>query len=133
MTVDAVVSVADWYVSEGEHNQAARDLFERAEAMVLGRKTYEGQATYWTEQEGPWADAINPMPKFVASRTLADDAPLDWNATLIAGDAVAGVRRLKDETGTHLVTVGCGELARDLVGAGLVDETWFWLLLRNRP
>jgi dihydrofolate reductase len=44
MTVDAVISVADWYVSEGEHDRAAREQFEQPAAMLLGRKTYEGLA-----------------------------------------------------------------------------------------
>jgi dihydrofolate reductase len=126
MTVDGVVSVSDWYVSEGEHNQAARDVFARSSVMVLGRKTYEGLAAYWTEQEGPWADVINPMPKAVASRSL-DESELAWNATLIDGDGVAGVGRLKDEVEGDLVLVGCGELARQLIDARLVDEAWFWV------
>src|SRR5262245_51457104 len=109
MTVDAVVSVADWDVSEGGHGEAARDLFASARATVLGRKTYEGLAGYWTEQEGPWADVLNPVSKAVASRTL--DGPLDWNATLIEGDAVEGVRALKGVADGDLVLVGCGELA----------------------
>ncbi len=71
MTVDGVTDVADWYVSEGGHNQAARDRFVGAAGMVLGRKTYEGLAAYWTQETGPWADLINPMQKFVASRTLS--------------------------------------------------------------
>jgi dihydrofolate reductase len=48
MTVDGVISVAEWYVSEGEHDRAARELFEQAEAMLLGRTTYEGLAAYWS-------------------------------------------------------------------------------------
>ena len=40
--------------------------------MVLGRKTYEGLAAYWPHQSGPWPDVLNPLPKFVASRTLTD-------------------------------------------------------------
>jgi dihydrofolate reductase len=48
MTVDGVISVAEWYVLEGEHDRAARELFEQAEAMLLGRTTYEGLAAYWS-------------------------------------------------------------------------------------
>jgi dihydrofolate reductase len=93
--------------------------------MVLGRKTYVGLAGYWPEQEGPWADLINPMPKFVASRTLAE--PLVWNAALVDGDALEGVRRLKHEAKDDLVVIGCGEFARALADAELLDEAWFWI------
>jgi dihydrofolate reductase len=127
MTVDGVITVSEWFVPGGEHADAAHGLLEQSAGMVLGRKTYEGLAAYWPEQEGPWGDLLNPMPKFVASRTLAGGRPLDWNATLIEGDAVEGVRRLKDEAGRDLVLIGCGELARELIGARLVDEAWSWV------
>ena len=62
---------------------------------------------------------LNPMPKFVASRTL--EGSLDWNATAIEGDAAQGVSRLKQLDG-DLFLIGCGELARHLLAEGLVDE-----------
>ena len=65
------------------------------------------------------------MPKFVASRTL--EGPLEWNASLIEGDAAEGVRKLKDEHDGDLMLIGCGELARHLLEQGLVDELRFWL------
>ena len=52
MTVDGVIEVTDWYVSEGEHDRAGLEWFDQAEAMVLGRKTYEGLAGYWSPLEG---------------------------------------------------------------------------------
>jgi dihydrofolate reductase len=125
MTLDGVVTVGEWYLSEGGHDQAARELFEQSAAMLLGRKTYEGLAAYWPEQTGPWADLLNPLPKFVASRTLRE--PLEWGATLIEGDALDGVARLKADIDGDLVLIGCGELARGLVSAGLVDELVFWV------
>lgn len=125
MTVDAVTDVGEWFVSEGGHDRAGHEQFDGAAGMVLGRPTYEGLAAFWTQQTGPWADLLNPLPKFVASRTL--HGPLEWNATLIEGDAAAGVGRLKDELEGDLVLVGCGELARHLLAHGLVDELRFWL------
>lgn len=62
MTVDAVIDVGEWYVSEGEHDRMARRQFEEAAAMLLGRKSYEGLAAYWSPLTGEWADLINPMP-----------------------------------------------------------------------
>ncbi len=125
MTLDGVATVGEWYVSEGGHDQAAREVFERAAAMLLGRKSYEGFLGYWPEQEGPWADMLNPMPKYVASRTL--EGPLEWNSTLIEGDLADGVNRLKEALEGDLMLVGCGELGRSALEAGLVDELCFWV------
>jgi dihydrofolate reductase len=116
MTVDRVISVSEWYVSKGEHDRAAREEFEQAAAMVLGRKTYEGLAAFWSSQTGPWADLINPMRKFVASRTLRGS--LDWNATVIEGELTEGVPKLKEELEGNLMLIGCGELARNLLAPG---------------
>lgn len=91
--------------------------------MLLGRKTYEGLAQFWPTQSGPWADRMNVIPKFVASAL----GPLEWNATAIDGDAFEGVRRLKAARASDLVMSGCGELARELIRAGLVDELYFWI------
>jgi dihydrofolate reductase len=123
MTVDGLTDVGEWYVSEGGHDAAARQQFEGAAGLLMGRKTYEGLAGFWPEQEGPWADLLNPLPKFVASRTL--EAPLEWNATLLAGEAAESVALLKSELDGDLILTGCGELARDLLAAGLIDELRF--------
>ena len=137
MTVDGVIDVSDWFVPQGDHDDAARSLFETGNAvMLVGRKSYEGFAGFWPSQTGPWADAINPMPKYVASRSTL--GPLDWNAAAIEGDAIEGVRRLKAEHDGDIVMSGCGELARELIQAGLVDELYFWIHPRiqgpgNRP
>jgi dihydrofolate reductase len=124
MTVDGVISVAEWYVSDGEHDRASRRQFENA-AMLLGRKTYEGLAGYWSRETGPWADLLNPMPKYVASRTL--QGSLDWNSRVIDGDLEDGVARLKEELDGDLILIGCGEVARALLAAGLIDELRFWV------
>ena len=125
MTVDGVTDVGEWYVAEGAHDRAGLDQFDDDAGMLLGRKTYEGLAGFWPDQTGPWADMLNPLPKYVASRTLK--GPLGWNATLIEGDAVEGVSRLKRELDRDLILSGCGELARTLIANGLVDELRFWL------
>jgi dihydrofolate reductase len=124
MTVDALTDVGDWYVSEGGHDRAAREQFDGAAGMVLGRKTYEGLAAFWPQQTGAWADLLNPLPKFVVSRTL--HGPLDWNATVVEG-GVEGIVRLTEELDGDLLLIGCGELARNLLADDLVDEVRFWL------
>jgi dihydrofolate reductase len=75
MTVDGVIDVGEWYVPEGGHDRAGLEQFDQAAAMLLGRKTYEGLAGFWSPMEGEWADRLNPMPKYVASRTL--EGPLE--------------------------------------------------------
>jgi dihydrofolate reductase len=124
-TVDGVIDGFEWYVLEGDHGRAGLDQFTGAEAMLLGRKTYEGLAAFWPTQEGPWADVLNPMPKVVASRTLSE--PLEWNARLLHGELGEAVPRLKDELGGDVIVSGCGELARNLLAEGVVDEIRFWV------
>jgi dihydrofolate reductase len=92
---------------------------------AAGAEDLRGLAAYWQQQTGEWADLLNPLPKFVASRTL--HGPLEWNATAIEGDAAEGVSRLKDDLDGDLLLIGCGELARHLIANGLVDELRFWL------
>src|SRR4051794_11389349 len=123
MTLDGVIDVGEWYVGEGEHDRAGKDQLREASAVLLGRKTYEGLAAYWSPLQGEWANLINPIPKHVASRTL--HGPLDWNATVLDGDVADAVSRLKAELPSDLLVLGCGELARSLLEASLVDELRF--------
>jgi dihydrofolate reductase len=96
------------------------DLLFMPDALLMGRKTYEGFAQIWPTRQGKDADRINSMPKHVASRTLKE--PLEWNATLIKGDVAEEIRKLKQESGTSLLQYGVGELTHTMLEAGLVDE-----------
>lgn len=125
MTVDGVMSVEEWFVQSGGHDDAGKAMLADAEAAVVGRKNFEGLAGYWTKETGEWADLVNPMPKYVASRTLTE--PLPWNGTRLEGDAATAVARLKDGLDGDLITWGCGELTSTLLAAGLVDELRFWV------
>ena len=127
MTLDAVIDPVspDWFVAEGDHDDAARAVLADSTAMLLGRTTFEGLAGYWSPLSNPWADILNPMPKYVASRGKL--GALQWNGIPIEGDAIEGVRRLKQDTDGDLFMSGCGELARELIQAGLVDELLFWI------
>ena len=125
MTVDGVIDVSDWFVAQGRHDDASLALFTEGSAMLLGRKTYEGLAGFWPSQSGRWADRMNEIPKFVASRNPM--GTLSWNASAVEGDAIDGVRQLKATFPGDLVMSGCGELARELIQAGLVDELLFWI------
>ena len=118
-----------WLMLDADSNQVSLEQFLVADAMVLGRKTYEGLAAVWPQlADVPafalYADRLNSMPKYVASRTLRE--PLDWNATLIEGDLAEGVAAIKQRHGLLIVS-GAGELAQELTTLGLVDEFWFWV------
>jgi dihydrofolate reductase len=116
-----------WLVLDADSNQVWLEQFLVADAMVLGRKTYEGLAAVWPTLAddptlGGWADRLNSMPKYVASRSLQE--PLAWNATLLEGDLAESVPALKERHGLLIVS-GAGELAHALTTLGLVDEFWF--------
>jgi dihydrofolate reductase len=96
------------------------ELMSLPDALLLGRKTYEGFAQVWPTRQGQAAEQINAMPKYVASRTLK--APLSWNATLLEGDTVEAIRALKQQPGKPLLQYGIGELTQTMLKAGLVDE-----------
>ena len=95
-----------------------------ADAMVLGRKTYEGLAAVWPTLAddpamGEFADRINSMPKYVASRSLSE--PLAWNATLLEGDLSESVPALKERHGL-LVVSGAG-LELEAIAAVVIGGT----------
>jgi dihydrofolate reductase len=119
-----------WLLMDAASAQASFEQLALADALVLGRKTYEGLAAVWPQLGddptfGPFAARVNAMPKYVASRTLS--GPLAWNATLLAGDLGERVRALKAQHQANLIVSGCGEVAHSLTTLGLVDEFWFWL------
>ena len=129
ITVDGLIEAPvpkpdGWLIMDGDHEQPQLQMFTDAAAMLLGRKSYEGFAAVWPTMAGPWADRLNSMPKYVASKTL--DGPLTWNASLIKGDLVEGVKRLKSELDGDLMVSGSGTFARFLAENGLVDEV-FWV------
>ena len=99
------------------------DLLFTPDALLMGKKTYESFATVWPTREGKDADRINTMPKYVASRTLKE--PLTWNTTLIKGDVVEAIKKLKQEPGKGLLQYGVGELTHTMLQHGLVDEFRF--------
>jgi dihydrofolate reductase len=120
----------EWLVLDSESNNVSLEQFLVADAMVLGRKTYEGLAAVWPQLVddptlGLFADRLNSMPKYVASRTLR--GPLEWNATLLEGDLAESVTGIKDKHHGTLIVSGAGELAHALTTQGLVDEFWFWV------
>jgi dihydrofolate reductase len=103
-----------------EGNQFKLDETMQAEALLLGRVTYEGFATSWPGREGEFADKFNSMPKYVVSSTLSKP---EWtNSTVLDGDVVDAVSKLKQEKDGNIVVHGSARLVQTLIEHGLVDE-----------
>lgn len=123
---DVSQKLMDWAPPywDDEHAEYARKLLFGADALVLGRETYDGFSTSWPQRTGdPYADRINAMPKYVASTTLGETT---WNATVLEGDAASAVARLKEEPGQNLLKFGTGSFSRTLIEHGLIDELHLW-------
>jgi dihydrofolate reductase len=103
-----------------EGNQFKMDEVLESEALLLGRKTYEGFAAAWPSREGDFADKFNNMPKYVVSSTLKDP---EWNnTTVLDGDVVDAVAKLKQEVDGDIYVHGSCQLAQTLIEHDLVDE-----------
>jgi dihydrofolate reductase len=96
-------------------------LLERADALLLGRRTWEIFKGYWPDhdQGDPVSHGINVLPKYVPSTTLRDPG---WNTHVIGGDVEAAIRELKAKPGRELQLHGSGQLFRWLLERDLVDE-----------
>jgi dihydrofolate reductase len=100
------------------------EAMRSTEALLFGRRTWQTMAAAWPGRAGdPFADQMNAIPKYVASRTLTQD-DLDWtNSTLLPADDVLGaVRELRARDGGDIQVMGSSALAAQLVGNDLVDE-----------
>jgi dihydrofolate reductase len=102
-------------------NQFKLEETMQADALLIGRRTYESFAGAWPNRDGEFADKFNAMPKFVVSTTLKDP---EWNNTTVlgSGDATAEVRRLKEEFDGELQVPGSHRLVQELIAADLVDQ-----------
>ena len=91
-----------------------------SEALLLGRRTYEGFAAAWPSREGEFADKFNNMRKYVVSSTLKDP---EWaNTTVIDGDLAEAVARIRERHDRDVVVHGSAQLAQELLERDLVDE-----------
>jgi dihydrofolate reductase len=92
---------------------------QNADALLLGRVTYEAMQAFWPTAEGEFADRLNELPKYVVSSTLTDPA---WNATVLGDDWPEEVARLRKELDGDIVVYGSRRISQALMGMGLVDE-----------
>jgi len=100
------------------------EVMADTDALLFGRRTWAAMAQAWPERGGdPFADRMNAMPKYVASRTLTQD-DLGWtNSTLLPPDDLVGtLEGMKAQDGGNLLVMGSPTLAHTLIAAGLVDE-----------
>jgi dihydrofolate reductase len=103
-----------------EGDQFKLDETMSSDALLLGRRTYEGFADAWPSREGEFADKFNNMPKYVVSSTLKDP---EWtNSTVLDGDVAEEVSKLRHEVDGDIVVHGSAQLVQALVEHGLVDE-----------
>jgi dihydrofolate reductase len=114
-----------WFNQIGDEDREgwAKVAFDEAlsaEAMLLGRRSYEFLAARWPSRTGAWADRLNSLPKYIVSSTLADP---DWNnSTVLNGDVVQEVSKLKQELDGEIVVAASRQLVRTLMEHELVDE-----------
>jgi dihydrofolate reductase len=103
-----------------EQQEYKLDEVREAEALLLGRTTYEGFSAAWPERGGEFAEKMNRMRKYVVSQTLQD--PTWTNTTVLAGDVATEIRALKAQDGGPILVAGSSTLVHALIAEGLVDE-----------
>ena len=103
-----------------ELSKLALDEALGAEALLLGRRSDEWFATRWNGRTGEWADKLNTMPKYVVSST--PESPRWSNATVLTGDVVAEIAKLKQEIDGEILVYASYRLVRTLMEHDLVDE-----------
>ncbi|HEX4626742.1 MAG TPA: dihydrofolate reductase family protein [Solirubrobacteraceae bacterium] len=124
-TGDEGLTHVGWFerTMDGDREAWARVEFDealRATALLMGRRTYEYFAPRWKSRTGEWADRLKRLPKYVVSSTLVDP---DWGtSSVLNGDVVEEVSKLKRELDGEIVVNGSFQLGRALMEHDLVDE-----------
>ncbi|GAA2029278.1 dihydrofolate reductase family protein [Polymorphospora rubra] len=128
ITLDGVIENPAWTMPyfDDDAGAFADSLQKGADALLMGRATYEGFAEAWPKMaEADGAGYMNGVRKYVASTTLTDPG---WsNTTVLRGDLVEEVTKLKAQDGRNILMYGYGPVAHTLLGAGLLDEVVFWI------
>jgi dihydrofolate reductase len=127
VSLDGVVESPDhWAPFDQEAVEYSMHELENYDAFVMGRVTYERLRAIWEPVTGnPYIDAINQMPKHVATRTLGS---LGWNATALGDDVAGALARLKAQPGRNLIKYGTSRFDATLLSAGLIDEIRLWIM-----
>jgi dihydrofolate reductase len=131
ITLDGVVEAPHEWPSPGRPsddraNQIVTDLLLSCDAVLMGRRTYDGFAPVWPTRSGdPYSDRINTMRKYVVSTSLKDP---EWaNTKVIDADVVGALTELKQSSGQDIVQYGIGPVTRLMIEHGLLDELHLWV------
>ena len=113
----------DWFVTDQDFFDYARELLNSVDIILFGRKTYEMMAAYWpnaTENDAAITHKMNNLTKIVFSKTLSS---VNWNNSRLADtDVKEEINKLKQQPGKDIVIFGSGELVSSLADLGLIDE-----------
>ena len=128
VSLDGVINHMDrWHFDfvDEESDAIALQQLRDSDAMLMGRHTYDIYAGAWPDRDGDYADRINAMPKYVVSNTLST---VGWaNTTVLNGDLIEAVTRLKQDLDLDLLMHGYGPVAKTLMRHGLVDQLFLWV------
>ncbi|MGN9844373.1 dihydrofolate reductase family protein [Nonomuraea sp. H19] len=131
ISLDGVIEDPSWTTPYFDDEAAAfaGEQTAAADALLMGRRTYEGFAAVWPNQDesdpSTGAAYFNNVKKYVASTTLTNP---EWNnSEVLQGDLIEAVTRLKAQEGKDILMYGYGAVTHALVKAGLVDEVRFWI------
>ena len=130
VSADGVIENPHHWPSSGSSNgvgdKVQSDLLLSCDALIMGRRTYEGFAPVWPTRSGdPSSDHINAMDKYVVSTTLKDP---EWNnTTVIDSDPIVAIEAMKAKPGKDIVQYGFGRLTHALLDHGLLDELRLWV------
>ena len=128
VSLDGVMEAPDkWQLANGLFDEAGMgpyvgEAFTRADALLLGRRTYQEFAAFWPKQpdSDPFAALLNGMTKYVVTKTLRE---LEWkNSQRIDGDLISEVTKLRQRAGGDLLIIGSAQLVSGLTPKRLIDE-----------
>jgi dihydrofolate reductase len=131
ISLDGVIAdPQDWPAGgikpDGTGLKVQTDLLFACDAVLMGARTYPAMAQAWMARSGdPYSERINAMTKYVVSSTLRD--PKWNNTTVLSGDPIADIARLKGQPGLDIVQYGFGQLSYALLEHGLLDELRLWI------
>lgn len=123
MSLDGLIELMEhWHFDyvDGELTRHFSDQLAASDALLMGRRTYEGFAESWPSRTGEIADKINGMKKYVASTTMET---AEWtNSVVIRSELAEAVTTIKQEPGEDILMYGFGPVAQTLIEHGLLDE-----------
>ena len=128
VSLDGVIEAPEkWSLKfwNDEHTKYAQDQLFASDALLMGRKVYEGFAASWPSRRNEFADRMNSLPKYVVSTTLEE---AEWNnSTIIKENVAEEVSRLKEQPGKDILIYGSADLMHTLMEHDLIDEYRIWV------